>query len=67
MSTMYLTVWAQENTGVQAVARVTVIVDDNLHKKFRMKVIEKYGTKKGAVGEAVEEAIRLWLDKHGKS
>ena len=29
-----------------------------------MKVIEVKGNKKGALSEAVEEALILWLEKH---
>jgi len=30
-----------------------------------MKVIEVKGNKKGALSEAIEEAVILWLEKHG--
>jgi len=30
-----------------------------------MKVIEIKGNKKGALSEAVEETLILWLEKHG--
>jgi len=30
-----------------------------------MKVVEVKGNKKGALSEAVEEALILWLEKHG--
>jgi len=30
-----------------------------------MKVIEVKGNKKGALSEAIEEAVILWLKKHG--
>jgi len=30
-----------------------------------MKVVEVKGNKRGALSEAVEEAIILWLEKHG--
>ena len=43
--------------------RIVVDVDDELGKRFRKAIIEKLGTKKGALREAVEEAIRLWLKK----
>jgi hypothetical protein len=36
-------------------------IDKELEKKFRMKVVEKFGIQKGAVTKALEDAIKLWL------
>jgi hypothetical protein len=36
-------------------------IDKELEKKFRVKVVEKFGIQKGAVTKALEEAIKLWL------
>jgi hypothetical protein len=36
-------------------------IDKELEKKFRIKVVEKYGVQKGAVVKALEDAIKLWL------
>jgi len=44
-----------------------VKVSDEVEKEFRRLVLELKGSKKGALSEAVEEAIRLWLEKHGGS
>ena len=41
--------------------KMTVQVDEELGRKFRAKVIEIKGNKKGALSEA----IKLWLDKYG--
>ena len=46
-------------------ARITMELPDELDKRFRMKVAEKYGGKKGALGDAIREAIELWLQKQG--
>jgi hypothetical protein len=37
-------------------------LDSETEKKFRQKVIEKYGWKKGAIEKAIKEAIELWLE-----
>ena len=42
-----------------------VRIDDELEKRFRKKVLDVYGVKKGALAKAVEEAIKLWLEKYG--
>ena len=36
-------------------------IDQELEKKFRIKVAEKFSGKQGAVTKALEEAIKLWL------
>ena len=36
-------------------------IDKELEKKFRIKVVEKYGVQRGAVTKALEDAIKLWL------
>jgi hypothetical protein len=38
-----------------------VELDKDLEKKFRVRVAEKYVGKKGAIKEAIEEAVKLWL------
>jgi len=45
--------------------KMTIQVDEELGRKFRAKVIEVKGNKKGALSEAIEEAIKLWLEKYG--
>ena len=42
-------------------ARIDVILDDNLEKKFREEVFKRYGMKRGNLTEAVQDAIKLWL------
>jgi len=43
---------------------MTIKIDEELGRKFRAKVIEIKGNKKGALSEAIEEAIKLWLEKY---
>lgn len=43
--------------------RIVVDIDNELGKEFRKAIIERFGTRKGALRKAVEEAIRLWLKK----
>jgi len=42
-------------------ARFALDIPDNLNKEFRIKVLKKYGSKKGALTEAIIEAMQLWL------
>ena len=36
-------------------------IDDQLELEFRRLILEVKGKRKGAISEAVEEAIRLWV------
>lgn len=38
-------------------------INDELEKKFRVKVVLKMGGQKGAISRAIEESILLWLEK----
>lgn len=38
-------------------------IDDELEKRFRVEVAKSYGGQRGAISRAIEEAIRLWLEK----
>jgi len=44
---------------------MTIKIYEELSRKFRAKVIEVRGNRRGALSEAIEEAIKLWLEKDG--
>ncbi|MCD6488921.1 MAG: hypothetical protein J7K21_06850 [Desulfurococcales archaeon] len=44
--------------------KILAKIDDRLEKRFRIAVLKIKGKKRGALSEAVEEAIRLWLEKY---
>jgi len=41
--------------------RICVDIPDDLERKLRLKVIERFGGKKGDLSRAVEEAIKKWV------
>lgn len=41
--------------------RIDVILPDDLEEKFRKKVFEKYGMKRGNITLAIQNAIEDWL------
>ena len=41
--------------------RICVDIPDDLERNLRLKVIERFGGKKGDLSRAVEEAIRKWV------
>ena len=44
--------------------RIDVILPDDLEEKFRKKVFEKYGMKRGNITVAIQEAIKEWIKKN---
>jgi len=42
--------------------RIDIILDDDLEKEFREEVFKGYGMKKGNITQAIEEAIKMWID-----
>ena len=44
--------------------RIDVILPDALEKEFRNKVFKKFGMKRGNITAAIQEAIKLWIDKN---
>lgn len=42
-------------------ATITININDTLAEEFRKKVKEKLGERKGALGKAVEAALKEWL------
>ncbi|MGB6680706.1 MAG: hypothetical protein WBF08_05195 [Candidatus Bathyarchaeia archaeon] len=47
-------------------ARFTLEIPDELDKKLRIRIIEKYGSEKGSLTKALIEAIELWLKQSDK-
>jgi len=43
-----------------------VTIDEDLDRRFREVVVKVKGFKRGALKEALEEAIKLWLSKYEK-
>ncbi len=56
---MLLCTYVEERNRIMA--RVTLVLPDDLAKELRMKAVEVYGGEKGWLGMAVADAVRLWL------
>lgn len=48
--------------GVE-LGKILVEIDDELEMKFRELILKKFGSKRGALSEAVREAIEDWVRK----
>jgi len=47
-------------------AKLTVLIEDDLDKKFREAIFKSKGMYRGNITEAIEEAIDLWIEKQTK-
>jgi len=47
-------------------ARINLVIDDDLDEQFRSEVAKRLGMKKGNIKIAIEEAIRIWIDAGGE-
>jgi epoxyqueuosine reductase QueG len=45
------------------VGSIKVILKDDLEKEFRDEVYKQMGMKKGNITEAIEEAVKDWIEK----
>lgn len=42
--------------------RIDAVIKDDLEKKLRMKAVEKFGGKKGSFTDAIEDAIKQYVE-----
>jgi len=47
-------------------AKINIVIPDDILKQLRHAVIERYGGEKGGLSRAVTEAVQLWL-KQGEA
>jgi Arc/MetJ-type ribon-helix-helix transcriptional regulator len=43
------------------VARVEVLLPDDLERSLRVKVAERMGGRRGDLGDALQDAVRMWI------
>jgi len=48
---------------VIGMGKLNVIIPDDLDRRFREEVMRRIGWKKGALQQAVIEALELWIEK----
>jgi hypothetical protein len=49
--------------GNGKMARMDIIIPDNLEKRFREEVFKRRGMKRGNITLAVQEAIEQWIER----
>ncbi len=45
---------------------MTVSVEDSVEQRFRERAMQKFGKRKGFLGEAVTQAMEQWIEKQGQ-
>jgi Arc/MetJ-type ribon-helix-helix transcriptional regulator len=50
----------------KVMGRMQVVLPDDLEKEFREEVFKGLGMKKGNISNAIEEALRIWIDQKKK-
>jgi hypothetical protein len=46
---------------VESMAKITVLIKDELDEKFREAVFKTKGMHRGNITEAIEEALNMWI------
>ena len=44
-------------------ARINLVIDDDIDNQFRMAVAKRLGMKKGNIKIAIEQAMKQWLER----
>jgi len=47
-------------------ARINLVIRDDLEEEFRRTTFEKFGLRKGNISKAIEEAIEQWIEQEKK-
>jgi hypothetical protein len=47
-------------------ARINLVIDDELDKRFRSAVFKKTGLRKGDIQKAAQEALKMWIEAQNK-
>jgi hypothetical protein len=47
-------------------ARINLVIDDELDEQFRNAVAKRKGMRKGNLQKAAEEALRMWIEVSNK-
>jgi hypothetical protein len=43
--------------------RLYVILSDQVERRLRLEIVKRFGGKKGDLSNAIEESVKMWLDK----
>ncbi len=49
---------------VITMGKMNIVLDDELERNFRKAIFERKGMKKGNISEALEEAVKQWIEHY---
>jgi len=55
---MGVTSWSMFRMG-----RLYIILSDQVERRLRLEIVKRFGGKKGDLSNAIEESVKMWLDK----
>jgi len=60
---LLLAVYRQNLIGDLNLGRLYIILSDQLERRLRLEIVKRFGGKKGDLSNAIEESVKMWLDK----
>jgi Arc/MetJ-type ribon-helix-helix transcriptional regulator len=60
---MSLYVDYEEPSTVKTMGKMNIVLTDKLEEDFRRAIADTKGLRKGNISEAIEEAIKEWIEK----
>ena len=64
---LLLAVYQQNLIGDLNLGRLYIILSDQLERRLRLEIVKRFGGKKGDLSNAIEESVKMWLDKSPES
>jgi len=64
---MPLPIQQQNLTGEQHLGRLYIILSDPVERRLRLEIVKRFGGKKGDLSNAIEESVKMWLDRPAES
>jgi len=60
---MPLPIHEQNLIGEQGLGRLYIILSDPVERRLRLEIVKRFGGKKGDLSNAIEESVKMWLDR----
>jgi hypothetical protein len=58
-----VSIYQQNLTGDLNLGRLYIVLSDQVERRLRLEIVKRLGGKKGDLSNAIEESIKMWLDR----
>jgi hypothetical protein len=58
-----LSIYYENLAGDLTLGRLYIVLSDQIERRLRLEIVKRLGGKKGDLSNAIEESIKMWLDK----